>query len=145
MTNQNGMQIKCRCPECGHVFHVSQDAVADEDRLNRSQLRSEWMSVNGKSYRLTWYDCPSCGLRIFVQGDDWRTEKLLNKCVDVVTRMNDKSTHRFDNERKQSGYLNRLRTDLAESRKRVENELTGKRIVDMHSGNAHEIRFYHGA
>lgn len=140
----NDLQIKCKCPECDHEFHVSQDVVNEEMRLEMSQLKSEWMTINGKSYRLTWYDCPSCGLRIFVQGDDWRTEKILNKCIDVVTRMNDKNTHRFDNEKKQSGYLNKLRTDLAESRKRVESEVTGKQIVDRHSGTSHEVRFYHG-
>lgn len=142
--SSNDLQIKCKCPECNHEFHVSQDAVSEEMRLEMSQLKSEWMTINGKSYRLTWYDCPSCGLRIFVQGDDWRTEKILKKCIDVVTRMNDKSTHRFDNEKKQSGYLNKLRTDLAESRKRVESEVTGKQIVDRHSSTSHEVRFYHG-
>lgn len=135
--------IKRSCPECGSDFRVRMDAPSIDERLFVSQLKDEWVSVNGKMYRLTWYDCPSCGLRIFVQADDKRTENLLRKCKDVITRMNDKSTHRWDNSKKQSEYLKKLRSDLAASRRRVENEITGRAIVDRHTGTAHRLVFYH--
>ena len=139
----NDLQIKCTCPECSSEFHVSMAEPSVDNHLHEAQLKSEWLMISGKSYRLTWYDCPACGLRMFVQGDDWRTEKLLKKCIDVTTRMGDKSTHRFDNARKQSEYLAKLRNDLAQSRKRVEDEVTGKNIIDRHSGVSHEVAFYH--
>lgn len=136
-------KIQRQCPECEAKFTVQTDEPGIEERLNVSQLKSEWMSIKGKSYRLTWYDCPSCGLRIFVQGDDWRTENILKKIVDVIARMQDKSTHRFDNQKKQSEYLKKLRRDLAESRKRVENEVSGCDIVDRHNETSHKVVFYH--
>lgn len=142
--SSSNLSIKATCTECGHEFHVQMDEPSQEQKFLTSQLKSEWFTINGKPYRLTWYDCPSCGKRIFVQCDDWRTEKLLKKCIDVTSRMSNKSTHRWDNSKKQSGYLERLRNDLAESRKRAEAEVEGKQIVDRHAGTAHELVFYHG-
>lgn len=136
-------KINRSCPECQAKFLVQNEAPSIDERLSVSQLMSEWMSINGKSYRLTWYDCPACGRRIFVQADDRRTENILKKIVDVMARMDDKSTHRWDNHKKQSEYMKKLRSDLAESRKRVEKLVSGSVIVDRHSGTSHEVVFTH--
>ena len=139
----NKLNVKGTCPECKHTFYVYNEVPSNENNLNESKLQSEWLTINGKSYRLTWYDCPSCGCRIFVQGDDWRTERLLRKCIETVAKMKDKRSHRFDNAKKQSEYLKKLRKDLAESRKRVENEVSGKSIIDRITGNKHLVVFRH--
>ena len=140
--DKSGMELKCICPECKSEFHtVAREVLEGEEGI--SGLESGWFNVNGKAYKLTWYDCPSCGLRIYVQCDDQKTEQKLKKCMGVIAAMNDKRTHRFDNHRKQSEHLAKLRADLAETRKRLEKAVSGAEIIDRHNGTSHVVRFYH--
>lgn len=127
------------CKECSQRFFIVDSC--DVNSPFESELHSEWLSVDFKSVKLTWYECPACGARHYVQADDWRTERIEAKCKDVVTRMADKSTHRFDNRRKLSEYLAKLQNDLASSRKRVENEVNGKQIMDFHTMAQHLVVF----
>ena len=135
------LRIRRQCTECNQSFVVFANEPAN--RLFEAELVSKWMPINGKMYKLTWYDCPSCGKRFFVQCDDKHTEFVLKKIEETMKALNDKSTHRFDNIKRQKQSINKKRKDLARSRKVIEDAISGYKFIDRESGNEYEIEFYH--
>ena len=126
------MNVKAICQRCKEAFNVSEENLV---------YQKEFM-YDGQSIFLTYFDCPKCGRRHFVQIDDQKSKELLERCKrDFVSLSIAKSKghkaikknrkKKFDAERK---YLSEFRNKLAK-------EYSGRQVVDLETGNTFVLLF----
>lgn len=120
------------CENCKQKFQIGeQNAVTHKRKL----------VVEGKVIYLTYYDCPSCSKRHFVQIDNDRTLQQLN---DVTSRFKNLSVKRIKGQqisRKQSARFEKARKHLANSRIELMKKYTGKLVHDNETDSDFELRF----
>ena len=126
------MNVKAICQRCKEAFNVSEENLV---------YQKEFM-YDEQSIFLTYFDCPKCGRRHFVQIDDQKSKELLERCKrDFVSLSIAKSKghkiikknrkDKFDAERK---YLSEFRNKLAK-------EYSGRQVVDLETGNTFVLLF----
>ena len=126
------MNVKAKCQRCKESFNVSEENLV---------YQKEFM-YDGQSIFLTYFDCPKCGRRHFVQIDDQKSKELLERCKrDFVSLSIAKSKghkviknnrkKKFDAERK---YLSELRNELVK-------EYSGRQVMDLETGNIFVLLF----
>ena len=123
-----------QCENCKKHFPISVDEAP-----NSINHKKEF-KVKGQSIFLTYYDCPECGKRHFVQIDDVKSLQELAKIkkqfvVFAIARKKGKSISR-----KQSDKFKKARQDLSIYRTNLMKVFTGETIIDE-TGNKYELRF----
>lgn len=120
------------CEDCKQKFDVSSDKTITHKRE---------FKVNGKSIFLTYYDCPSCGRRHFVQIDDVKSliklesvEKMFIKLS--VARQKDKPISE-----KQRDKFKKTRKDLSDYRMKLMKEYTALSVYDDETKSNFILRF----
>ena len=124
------MNVKAICQRCKEAFSVSEENLV---------YQKEFV-YDGQSIFLTYFDCPKCGRRHFVQIDDQKSKELLERCkrdfvsLSIAKRKGQIKKNRkkkFDAERK---YLSEFRNKLAK-------EYSGRQVVDLETGNTFVLLF----
>lgn len=126
------MNVKAICQRCKEAFNVSEENLV---------YQKEFM-YDGQSIFLTYFDCPKCGRRHFVQIDDQKSKELLERCKrDFVSLSIAKSKgHKvIKNDRKKK--FNSERKYLSEFRNKLANEYSGRQVVDLETGNTFVLLF----
>lgn len=121
--------------------------VECEECHEKFTIRSHWVThnkeyhVKGQSIFLTYYDCPSCGRRHFVQIDDNRTLEILKVNRRMFTKLAAKRTmdkaipkSQSDKYKKQTKHLRNCRMELMK-------EFTGVMLHDDETDTSFELRF----
>lgn len=124
MEKRKSFSILFQCEDCKERFPVSQ-----EQAPNSLKHKEEFKS-NGKSIFLTYYDCPSCGRRHFVQIDD---ESSLQELVRVTNEFYKLAAMRKKGKnisKRQSENFKKSRQHLAEYRIKLMESYTGKSAID---------------
>lgn len=68
-----------RCHECGYTLPVKEGASSFKYGV-------EYKDKDGQSIWLTYFDCPSCGKRHYVQIDDSMSKEYLKKATSMFNR-----------------------------------------------------------
>ena len=131
----NKMMLMVECEDCHHKFGVGQEAAPNDIQHKRKY------EVNGQSIFLTYYDCPKCGRRHYVQIDDATS---LNKLKEVsrqfvklaVLKKKDKEIPQ-----KQSAKFKKARQNLSDYRMNLMKEYTGKLLHDNETDSDFVLRF----
>lgn len=122
------------CEDCKKKFPVSQ-----EQAPNSLTHKKEFVS-NGQSIFLTYYDCPHCGKRHFVQIDDTNSLQELVRITGefrslMAARQKGKSIPK-----KRTDKFKKSRQHLSAYRMNLMKEFTGKVATDA-SGVEYILRF----
>ncbi len=128
------MSLLVECEECKEKFSVSSN---DE---SVKVVHKKEFKINGKSIFLTYYDCPSCGRRHYVQIDD---EKSIRKSKDIqktfvklcVAKRKGKAIPE-----KQQEKFKKARQHLSDYRMNLMKEYTNKSVIDD-DGDLFVLRF----
>lgn len=128
------MQLMVECEECKQKF-----AIGSEQAPNSLTNKKEF-KVNGLSIFLTYYDCPFCGKRHFVQIDDANSLSILRDVVKQFSRLANKRRQYKDIPEKQSTKFKKTRQRLSDYRLGLMKEYTGKVIQDE-AGTEYTLRF----
>lgn len=126
----NGLSFLAKCEKCGVGFEVNNPVL--------KQMRTE---IERQSIWLTYYDCPMCGNRHYVQVDNLRSREMLRDCKKMFVRMSAKRSRREDIPQKQLDKFQQARQHLSEYRTALMKELTGKAFTDTESGEVLDLRF----
>ncbi len=125
-----GPNIKALCENC-----------ATEFKVNNGNIKNREFEVNGQSIFLTYYDCPNCGRRHFVQIDDAKSKQMLvgvsAKFVKLAAAKNKGKTITNN----QSVKFKKAKQNLSDYRMTLMKEFTGKLIHDSEAGTDFELRF----
>lgn len=128
-------KLMFECEECKKPFPVTQDQ-APNSLTHKKEFKS-----NGQSIFLTYYDCPHCGKRHFVQIDDASSLQELVRVTNefkslMVARQKGKSIPK-----KRSEKFKKSRQHLSDYRMNLMKEFTGKTAIDEETGIEYVLRF----
>lgn len=125
------VDFRAECRKCKHEFDISQNVrhnVAYEDQYGRSIL-------------LTYYDCPSCGMRHFVQADNSASVGMLLAVRKDVARIAcAKSKGRKIPVKMQDKYTKHNR-HLDAYRTRLMRDWSGRTVTEVESGLTYTLEF----
>ncbi len=128
-----GVKLKTKCEDCNKEFTVT---ATGDVKVQRKEFE-----INGENVMLTYYDCPNCGKRHFVQVDD---DKSLSR-FRIISKMFRKLTKARTNydviSKKKSAEFNEARQYLAVYRKKLQDKCTGKLIHDNETDKNYVLKF----
>lgn len=119
------------CESCGNKFSVD----------NRSVTFKREFNVNGVSIFLTYYDCPECGRRHFVQIDDRRSLSMLKNNEKQFVRLAVARSKGKHIQQKQSDKFRKNKEHLANYRMELMKQYTGSFLHDEETDTEFELRF----
>lgn len=131
--SENKISLLVECEDCRNKFEVNIN--------NKTMTFNKKFEVNGQSIFLTYYDCPKCGRRHYVQIDD---KTSLNKLREVSQQFFKLSvTKRKGKEipQKQSAKFKKARQHLSDYRMNLMKQYTGKLIHDNETDSDFVLRF----
>lgn len=124
------MQFVEKCVKCDTVIDVG------------ISLKNKNFNKDGKTICLTYFDCPKCGERKFVQIDDETSLAMLDSVKKTFIRFacrkrRGKKIPRIENNR-----FEEARSRLSTYRFDLMQQFAGKVIYDEDNGNEYTLRFF---
>lgn len=138
MSKKNGrktMSLLVECEDCHKKFPVTSGEAIQAVTHKREFV------VDGRSIFLTYYDCPKCGRRHYVQIDDKRSLDMLKEVSRQFVRLSVKKKQDKDIPQKQSAKFKKARQNLSDYRTNLMKEYTGKLLHDNETDSDFELRF----
>ena len=132
------MTLLVECEDCKQKFEITSDEAT---KTASYVTHKKEFNVNGQSIFLTYYDCPKCGRRHYVQIDD---SLSLDKLKDVTKQFITLSIMRSkgkDISKKQSAKFKKARQHLSDYRMNLMKEYTGKLVHDNETDSDFMLRF----
>lgn len=130
----SAFNLMFECEVCKTIFPVS-----SEQAPNSLTHKKEY-TVNNKKIFLTYYDCPHCGKRHFVQIDDVNSLQQLTNVKKQFVRFAAAKTKEKEIPKRQSEDFKKARQNLSVYRTNLMKEFTGKIITDE-AGTKYVLRF----
>ena len=122
------------CKDCKKKFPVTQDQAPN------SLTHKKEFTSNGQSIFLTYYDCPHCGKRHFVQIDDTSSLQELVRVTNEFKSLMIKRQRGKTVSKKQSDKFKKSRQHLSDYRMNLMKQFTGKLATDE-TGAEYVLRF----
>lgn len=135
MENKKDLGVLFQCEDCGKRFPVSQEEAPN------SLTHKKEFTIMGESIFLTYYDCPSCGRRHYVQIDDVTSLQELTRIKNEFIKLSLKRRKGKPISRKQSENFKKARQHLAEHRNGLMQKYTGAHVINENAGCFEELRF----
>ena len=123
------------CEDCKQKFPIIQDKV------HNSLTHKKEFNVNGQSIFLTYYDCPSCGRRHYVQIDDATSLSRLKEVKNMFIKLCVANKKGKEIQQKQSAKFKKARQNLSDYRMNLMKENTGKLLHDNETDSDFVLRF----
>ena len=114
----NGLAMLVECQDCGKRFEVSSG--------NEVVQHKKEFKVNEQSIFLTYYDCPECGRRHYVQIDNTATLQELKEVERMFIKLSVAKKKGEQPPQSQSAKFKKAREHLAQSRNELMKQYTGK-------------------
>ena len=128
-------KLMFECEDCKQKFLVTQDQTPN------SLTRKKEYKSNGQSIFLTYYDCPKCGRRHYVQIDDATSLNKLKEVSRQFVRLAVLKKKGKEIPQKQSAKFKKARQNLADYRMNLMKEYTGKLLHDNETDSDFVLRF----
>lgn len=129
----NPLSLMVECEECKEKFSVTSETS--------SVTHKREFRVDGRSIYLTYYDCPKCGRRHFVQIDDEKSLELLEANEKQFAHNAVIKTRGQKLRKKKVDQYKDTQKHLANYRRELMKEFTGKEVYDDERGSSFELRF----
>ena len=135
MSEKQPFIMMFQCEECKNNFPISTEQAPN------SLTHKKEFKINGQSIFLTYYDCPECSKRHFVQIDDEKSLQMLMKNKNEFIKLSVMRNKGKRISKKQSENFKKSRQNLAEYRMNLMKQFTGNVICDDETGMETELRF----
>ena len=122
-----------QCETCKERFRVGEDAVKVNYDVHHK-------TKDGRSMWLTYYDCPWCGRRHYVQIDDTRSRQIKKETLLVFRKLSKKRLNYEDIPKSQNERFQKLNKKLEEYRLELKKELNGSEFI-TDEGTTVEVHF----
>ena len=129
------MSLLVECEDCHEKFRVPSGEAVQAVTHKREFV------VDGQSIYLTYYDCPKCGRRHYVQIDDKCSLHMLKEVSRQFVRLAVKKKQGKEITRKQSAKFKKARQNLSDYRMDLMKEYTGKLLHDNGTDSDFVLRF----
>lgn len=122
--------IECENCKCKFEINSTNDLVKREEYL-----------VEGEKIYLTYYDCPKCSRRHYVQIDTQSTLNELRKIEQQLGKLVYAKKQKGKISQNQAAKFKKSRKHLAKSRNELMERYAGKTIYDSETGKSFELIF----
>ena len=129
------MSLLVECEDCKTKFSISVSEAAN------AVTHKKEFNVNGQSIFLTYYDCPKCGRRHYVQIDDAVSLNKLKEVSRQFVKFAVAKKKGKDIPQKQSAKFKKARQHLSDYRMKLMKEYTGKLVHDNETDSDFVLRF----
>ena len=129
------MSLLVECEDCKEKFRITAGNAAN------AVTHKKEFNVNGQSIFLTYYDCPKCGRRHYVQIDDKRSLDMLKDVSRQFVRLSVKRKQDKNIPQKQLDKFKKNRQHLADYRMGLMKAFTGKSLHDDETDADFILRF----
>lgn len=129
----NPLSLMVECEECHEKFGITAETS--------SVTHKREFRVDGQSIYLTYYDCLKCSRRHFVQIDDEKSLELLKVNEGQFVHNAALKTRGQKLRKKKIDQYKNAQKHLANYRRELMKEFTGKEIYDEEKGSSFELRF----
>lgn len=121
------------CEDCKAKFEI----FGDTSKVNHKKE----FKIDDKSIYLTYYDCPKCGRRHFVQIDNDISLSKLNNVKNQFVRLASAKKKDKEISKKQSARFKNARKDLSDYRIKLMKQYSNKFVYDVEAHATFELRF----
>lgn len=128
-----GQKYLFECEECGTKFSLGQNGV-------EVSYGVPFTSKDGRSIFITYYDCPKCDRRHYVQIDDTRSNQMKRETSVMFRKLSKKRLSFKDIPRSQNEKFKKLNNKLEDYRLELKKEFNGQIIIDS-DGSEVEVHF----
>ncbi len=129
------MSLLVECEDCKEKFRI-----ATGNEANTVTHKKEF-NVNGQSIFLTYYDCPKCGRRHYVQIDDRVSLNKLREVSQQFVKLSVAKRKGKEIPQKQSAKFKKTRQYLSDYRINLMKQYTGKLLHDNETDSDFTLRF----
>lgn len=134
---KEGMLLLVECEDCKHKFEIGQNDKTEAVKVTYTRE----FKVNDESIFLTYYDCPKCGRRHFVQIDDKTSLRKLASAKNMFVKLSVANLKGKEIPEKQLVKFKKTRQNLSDYRLKLMKRYTGKKIYDEESKLTSVLRF----
>ena len=124
------MQVVEKCKCCGESLNLN------------DILQNKNFMKDGKSIRLTYFDCPKCGERCFVQIDDDTSLAMLDSIKKTFVKLMYRRKQGKKIPKKENSKFTEARANLSMYRANLMKEYTDKTVYDSDNGKEYTLRFF---
>lgn len=121
------------CEDCGAKFQVGADGA-------EMKYGVPFKTKGGRSIFVTYYDCPKCDRRHYVQVDDAHSNQMKKEVSTLFVKLSKKRLDFREIPKKQNEKFKKLNKKLDNYRFRLKKELNGESLVAK-DGSSVEVHF----
>lgn len=121
------------CEDCGIKFHLGGGGV-------EVKYEVPFTVKDGRSIFITYYDCPKCGRRHYVQVDDTRSYQMKKETSRMFVKLSRKRINDKDIPKNQNEKFKKLNKRLEDYRFKLKKEFDGKILINS-EGKEVEVHF----
>ena len=133
MNSGDGLSILVECQDCRKKFEVSSG--------NEVVHHKKEFKANEQSIFLTYYDCPECGRRHYVQIDTTQTLQELREVERMFVKLSVAKKKGKQPPQSQSAKFKKAREHLAQNRTDLMKQFTGKLVHDSETDKDITLEF----
>lgn len=133
--NRERMSLMVECEDCKQKFEIT------SGEATHSITHKKEFNVNGQSIFLTYYDCPKCGRRHYVQIDDVTSLNKLKEVSRQFVKFAVAKKKGKEIPQKQSAKFKKARQNLSDYRMNLMKQYAGKLIHDNEMDSDFVLRF----
>ena len=130
--NQGTMTAKVECKKCKSVFTIGPSNITF-DKMYEDE--------NGRSIFLTYFDCPDCQERHYVQVDNQHSREVKKKTQRMFAQLSVMKNKNKPIPKQQQNKFNRLRKDLNDRRFELMKQYDGSIVTDTETGDKIKLNF----
>lgn len=130
--NQGTMTAKVECKNCKSVFTIGPGNITF-DKMYEDE--------NGRSIFLTYFDCPDCQERHYVQVDNQQSREVKKKTQRMFAQLSVMRNKNKPIPRQQQNKFNKLRKNLNDRRFELMKQYDGSTVTDTETGDKIELNF----
>ena len=122
------------CEECGTKFYLGKNGVEVKYGVP-CKAKSDRRSIF-----ITYYDCPKCDRRHYVQVDDTRSNQIKKEASAMFRKLSKKRMNFKDIPKNQNEKFKKLNKNLEDYRFNLKKQLNGQ-ILIVEDGSEFEVHF----
>lgn len=127
-----GLKVNIECKNCKKVLEVSSVNTAFEKKF---------IDKDGRSIFLTYFDCPSCKERHYVQIDNLKTIEMKKKTMRMFAKLSVMRNKNQQIPKQQQDKFNKLRKNLNNRRLELMKQYVNTIVTDTETGEEIKLHF----
>ena len=121
-----------QCKDCGQEFFISPSNVVSE---------KEFRDKDGQTIFITYFDCPNCQERHYVQVDNQESLVLKTKCLDLFQKLAKLKIAKKSISKQQRNKFDFSRKKLSEMRFELMKQYNDSIVTDTQTGVDVHVKF----